>query len=195
MNVPSLLLETYPSTTDNSDWLVSTAELEKATKNNQPIFRTIDEKLEYWVALNERGTVSTSLISTSGLLARSRSHCHYHVFLLAVQKFGSRRQRSFQATRRTWGAKTANFYFIVVLLYLATSDVSDFNRPGEFFGQISNAAKDGLDELSAELKKAYSSLHTPSLLYAYCNSHLGDIGVIEHGRKKTVINSFFTYTW
>ena len=36
-------------------------------KNNQPIFRTIDEKLEYWATLNERGAVSASLISTSGL--------------------------------------------------------------------------------------------------------------------------------
>ena len=61
------LLETYPSTSDNSDWLVSTAELEKATRNNQPIFRSIDERMEYWATLNERGAISTSLISTSGL--------------------------------------------------------------------------------------------------------------------------------
>jgi hypothetical protein len=61
------LLETYPSTNDNSDWLVLTAELEKATKNNQPIFRTVDKKLEYCATLNERGAVSTSLILASGL--------------------------------------------------------------------------------------------------------------------------------
>jgi hypothetical protein len=41
--------------------------LEKATSNNQPIFRSIDERMEYWATLNERGAISTSLISTSGL--------------------------------------------------------------------------------------------------------------------------------
>ena len=78
----------------------------------------------------------------------------------------------------------ANFYLIVVLLYLTTSIVTNFNCPGEFFGQFSNAAEDGLDELSAEFKKAYSSLHTTSLLYADRNNHLGDLGVTRHSRKK-----------
>ena len=55
------LLEAYPSGTDNSDWPVSTAELKKKQrKKNRAIFRTIDEKLEYWATLNERGAVFTS---------------------------------------------------------------------------------------------------------------------------------------
>ena len=35
--------------------------------------------------------------------------------------------------------------------------VTDFNRPGEFFGQFSSAAEDGLDEMFGYLKKCYSS--------------------------------------
>ena len=35
--------------------------------------------------------------------------------------------------------------------------VTDFNRPGEFFGQFSSAAEDGLDEMFGYLKKFYSS--------------------------------------
>ena len=68
-------------------------------KNNQPVFRTIDEKLEYWATLNKRGAVSASLISTSGLALTLVAVANCHVFLLVAQKSGSRKQSSVQSTR------------------------------------------------------------------------------------------------
>jgi hypothetical protein len=57
----------YKPPSESSDWTVSTEELETAKKNNRPIFRTLDEKFEYYSRWSSRETLSTSLISSTGL--------------------------------------------------------------------------------------------------------------------------------
>lgn len=61
------LLDMYKPPSESSDWTVSTEELETAKKNNRPIFRTLDEKFEYYSRWSSRETLSTSLISSTGL--------------------------------------------------------------------------------------------------------------------------------
>jgi hypothetical protein len=57
----------YKSPNESSDWTVSTEELKIAKKNNQPLFGTLNERFEYYLSWISRETLSTSLISSTGL--------------------------------------------------------------------------------------------------------------------------------
>jgi hypothetical protein len=52
---------------EKKDWLISFQELESSIKKNRPVFQSLEDRLDYFSTEKTFETVTTSLISTSGL--------------------------------------------------------------------------------------------------------------------------------